>query len=57
MHLEEWITEFSEGNTKGRDFFATKKDKGDEACPTYARGGASTSVIPSTWEHLNRVTC
>jgi len=40
MHLEEWITKFSEDNTKGRDFFATKKDKRDEACPTYTRGGA-----------------
>ena len=43
--LEEWITDFSRGDTRDRHFLATKKDKQNEACPTYTKGGTWLSLL------------
>jgi len=43
--LEAWIIDFSRGDTRGRHFLATKKDKQNEACPTYAKGGTWLSLL------------
>jgi len=32
--LEEWVTDFTKGDTKGRDFLTTKMNKRDEGYPS-----------------------
>ena len=43
--LEEWIVEFSRGETRGRNFLTLDTEKRTEATPTYAKGGTWMSYL------------
>ena len=43
--LEEWIVEFSRGETRGRNFLTLNTEKRTEATPTYAKGGTWMSYL------------
>jgi len=45
--LEEWVTNFTKGDIRGRGFLTTRMNKRDESRPTYARGETWLSLFGS----------
>jgi len=42
---EQWVTDFTKGDTKGRDFLTTEMNKRYEFQPTYAKGRTWLSLF------------